>query len=185
MVSFLEPEKIIENLPLREDLTAADFGSGAGGFTIPLAKKLKKGFVYALDIQEEPLSALKGNAKLFGLNNIKTIKCDLEEPEGSTLPDNSLDLVLIANLLFQIDDPERVVKEAKRVVKPEGEIIIIDWKKDAPFGPEEKRVGFEDIERIARRLNLELKEQIEVGSYHWGAILKKPKEENQIKKTQI
>jgi len=186
MVYFLEPEKIIEDLDLQEDATVADFGAGAGGFTISLAKKLRKGgFVYALDIQEEPLSALLGSAKMFGLNNIKTIKCDLEEPEGSTLPDNSLDAVFIVNLLFEVDDPERIVKEAKRVVKPEGQIIIIDWKKDAPFGPEEKRIGPEEIQTIARHLNLEITKEIEAGAYHWGVVLRKRKEEIQIKRPQV
>jgi len=183
MVYFLEPEKIIENLDLREDATVADFGAGAGGFTIPLAKKLKRGgFVYALDFQEEALSALLGNAKLFGLNNIRAIKCDLEEPEGSTLPDNSLDAVFIINLLFEVDDPERIVKEAKRVVKPEGQIIIIDWKKDAPFGPEEKRIGPEEIQTIARHLNLEITKEIEAGAYHWGVVLRRRKEANNVKR---
>ncbi len=186
MVYFFEPEKIIEGLNLREDATVADFGAGAGGFTIPLAKKLKRGgFVYALDFQEEALSALLGNAKLFGLNNIKAIKCDLEEPEGSTLPDNSLDAVFIINLLFEVDDPERIVKEAKRVVKPEGQIIIIDWKKDAPFGPEEKRIGPEEIQSIARHLNLEIEREIDAGAYHWGVVLRKKKEKIQIKRPQV
>ncbi|MCD5396424.1 MAG: class I SAM-dependent methyltransferase [Candidatus Pacebacteria bacterium] len=182
MVYFLEPEKIIEDLNLREDATVADFGCGSGGFTIPLAKKLKRGgFIYALDIQQEALSALLGNAKLFGLNNIRAIKCDIEEPEGSTLPDNSLDAVFIVNLLFEVDDPERVVKEAKRVAKPDGKIIVIDWKKDASFGPEEKRVGREEIETIARHLDLEIEKEIDAGTYHWGVVLRKKKETNQIK----
>jgi ubiquinone/menaquinone biosynthesis C-methylase UbiE len=173
MISFLEPEKLIENLSLEEHWTAADFGSGAGGFTIPLAKKLKKGRVYALDIQEEPLSALVGNAKLFGLNNIKTIQCDLEEPKGSTLPDNSLDLVLMVNLLFQVESKTGILKEAKRVLRPGGKIIIIDWKEDAPFGPSEERITKDEVKKIARRLELKVKKEIDAGSYHWGIILEK------------
>ena len=113
MVYFFEPEKIIENLDLQEDFTVADFGAGAGGFTIPLAKKLKRGgFVYALDIQEDLLSALLGNARIFGLNNIRTIKCDLEEPEGSTLPENSLEdgMLIIKGKRKRPQDTDKIKK---------------------------------------------------------------------------
>ena len=45
-------------------MIAADFGCGSGGWAIPLAKKLEEGKVYAIDILEEPLSALRARAKL-------------------------------------------------------------------------------------------------------------------------
>ena len=131
MVKFLEPESIIEQLVLRPDYHGAEFGCGAGGFVIPLAKKLGKGVVYGLDIQEEPLSALVGRAREFGVSNIRTVECDLEEPKGSELPDNSLDIVIVSNILFQSDEQEAMLKEAKRLVKPKSNIVIIDWRPDA------------------------------------------------------
>lgn len=139
MVSFLEPEKIVNQIPVQESFLAADFGSGAGGFTIPLAKKIRKGLVYAFDVQNEPLSALKGNASLYGLSNIKTALCDLEEPEATGIPPDSLDLVIIINVLFQLDHEDAAIKEAARIIKPGGMIVIVDWKKDVPFGPDIKK----------------------------------------------
>jgi len=173
MVSFLEPEKIIKQIPLQEGFLAADFGSGAGGFTIPLAKKIFKGLVYAFDIQEEPLSALRGNAHNQGVSNIKTGKCDLEDPDATGIPDNSLDAVLIVNILFQIEHDDAVIKEAARITKPGGMIIIVDWKKDVPFGPDTKRISLDEVRDIARRLDLKLKQEIDAGTYHWGAIFEK------------
>ena len=52
---------------------AADFGSGSGGWVIPLAKILTKGKVWAIDVQDEMLSALKGRAdaeKIFKYTGI-------------------------------------------------------------------------------------------------------------------
>ncbi|MDP2909842.1 MAG: class I SAM-dependent methyltransferase, partial [bacterium] len=57
---FLNPKTVLEQLNLKADMAAAEFGCGSGGFTIPLAKKLDEGIIYAIDIQAEPLSALKG-----------------------------------------------------------------------------------------------------------------------------
>lgn len=173
MVTFLDPEEIIKQLSLRQDLAAAEFGCGPGGFAIALARKLRQGIVYALDIQEEPLSALLGRAKAQGIMNIKTIRCDLEEPRGSTLQDNLLDLVLVANILFQAEEKEAMLKEAKRIIRPKGRMVVIDWKPDSPFGPEEGRVSFEEIYKIVKRLEMKLVEELDAGTYHWAAIFEK------------
>ncbi|MBU3964447.1 class I SAM-dependent methyltransferase [Patescibacteria group bacterium] len=173
MVSFLEPEKIIEQIPLSQDWQTAEFGCGPGGFAIALARRVPKGMVYALDIQEEPLSALIGRAKGVGLSNIKTIQCDLEEPKGSTLKDESMDLVLIANALFQIEDKDAFLKEAKRVLKRNGNLVIIDWNPDSPFGPEENRVSLEQAHKIVKFMDIKLVKELETGTYHWGAIFVK------------
>jgi ubiquinone/menaquinone biosynthesis C-methylase UbiE len=174
MVTFLEPEKIIKQIDLKQDWYAAEFGCGTGAFTIALAKTLLKGMVYALDIQEEPLSALAGRARVEGLSNIKMIQCDIEEPKGSTLKDDSLDLVLVTNILFQSDSKEAILKEARRIVKPERKVVIVDWKTDSPFGPEQGRVSLEEAQQImVTKLDMKLVKEIDAGTYHWGAIFVK------------
>ena len=175
MVTFLEPEKIIGQIDLKPDFYAAEFGCGPGGFTTALAKALPKGMVYGLDIQEEPLSALVGRARAEGLPNIKTIQCDLEEPKGSTLKDESLDLVLVTNVLFQSEEKEAMLREAKRIAKPKGKIVIVDWKPDSPFGPERGRVSLEEIQQLLlTKLDMKIVKEIDAGTYHWAAIFSKP-----------
>ncbi len=174
MVSFLNPEKFIDKLNLQNDFIAAEFGCGPGGFALVLAKKLDKGVVYGLDIQEEPISALWGRAKNQGLSNIKTIKCNLEEPQGSTLQDNFLDLVVVSNVLFQTEEKEAMLKEAKRILKPKGKLLAVEWRPEAPFGPQEGRTSFEEIQKIMRLLEMELVEKIPAGTYHWAALFEKP-----------
>ncbi|PIS34449.1 MAG: hypothetical protein COT37_02430 [Parcubacteria group bacterium CG08_land_8_20_14_0_20_43_9] len=173
MVSFLEPEKIVEQIPMSQDWHTAEFGCGPGGFAIALARRVPKGMVYALDIQEEPLSALRGRAKAMGLPNIKTIQGDLEEPKGSTLKDESLDLVMIANTLFQIEDKDAFFKEAKRALKREGNLVVIDWNPDSPFGPEEKRISLEEAHQMVKFMGFKLIKELDAGTYHWAAIFVK------------
>mgnify|MGYP001611054209 FL=1 len=55
MNNFLNPTEILRQLELKKDMVACDFGSGSGGWAIPLAKILEEGRVYAIDILEEPL----------------------------------------------------------------------------------------------------------------------------------
>jgi ubiquinone/menaquinone biosynthesis C-methylase UbiE len=173
MEEFLKPEEVLNNLKIKKDLLAVEFGCGAGGFAIALAKRLEEGEVFAIDIQEAPLSALKSRAELAGVKNIKTLLSDLEREKGSTLPDNYLDLVLIPNLLFQVKEKTAIIKEAKRILKEGGEILIVDWLPEASLGPAEGRVSSKEIKKIGENLGLKLKKEFLAGKYHWGLIFEK------------
>jgi ubiquinone/menaquinone biosynthesis C-methylase UbiE len=169
--SFLNPEKILRELKLKKSMTAVDFGSGSGGWAIPLARKLEKGKVYAIDILEEPLSALRSKTQVEKIFNIETIRSDAEET--SKILKESCDLVLMTNLLFEVEDKEKVLKEGKRVLKKRGKILVVDWKEDSPFGPQEDRVSPEEVKKLAKKLNLKIEKEFTAGLYHWGLILLK------------
>ncbi len=170
---MFDPEEVLNNLDLRSNMTAAEFGCGGGGFAIPLAKRLKQGKVYGLDIQEEKLSALKNKATLENISNIQTIVCDLEKEKGSTLKGGSLDLVLIPNVLFQAEDKTAIIKEAKRVLKEAGEILVVDWKKESSLGPKQGRVSKEEVQKITKEIGLKLKKEFSPGDYHYGLVFRK------------
>lgn len=169
---FLDPREILEQLDLKANMLAAEFGSGSGGFTIHLAKKMPGGLVWAIDILEAPLSALKSRLQLEGIKNIKIVRGDLEKPKGSTIPSSSLDLVVIPNVLFQADDKPAIIKEADRVLKDRGILVIIDWTKEADQGPEE-RVSPDEVKKIAKDLELKFKKEINAGEYHYGLVFEK------------
>lgn len=171
---FLKPEEILKQLDLREDMIAADFGSGSGGWALPLAQILKEGKIYAIDILEEPLSALKSRAEILKIFNIAVIRSDIETKNGSKLKDNHLDLVLITNLLFEAEDKKEVLAEGKRVLKKGGKILVVDWKKDATLGPKAGRVSAQEVKEIAEDLNLKLEKELDAGNYHYGLLFEKP-----------
>lgn len=170
MEGFLNPSEVLKQLELRKDMVAADFGSGSGGWVMPLAKELAKGKVYAIDILEEPLSVLGAKIKTAKISNAKTIRADVES--DSNLSGNSCDVVLMTNLLFEVEDMKKVLKEGKRVLKEGGKILVVDWKKGAPFGPKENVLP-EDVKKIAEEIGLKLEKEFEAGIYHWGLIFEK------------
>ena len=173
MPGFLNPSEVLKQLKLRKDMIACDFGCGSGGWVIPLAKILEEGKIYGIDILEEPLSALKGRAKLEKIFNIETIQSNVEAKNGSRLTDNSCDLVLMTNLLFECDDKKIVLEEGKRVLKPGGKILVVDWIKDNPLTPEIEWVDFSQIKKIAKDLDLKLEKEFKAGLYHYGLIFSK------------
>jgi len=170
MNGFLNPSEVLKQVELQKSMIAVDFGCGSGGWVMPLAKKLEDGKVFAIDILEEPLSALRSRIKLEKILNIEPIKADVEKT--SRLTSESCDLVLMSNLLFQVEDIKKVLEEGKRVLKKGGKILVIDWKKDTTLGPKEK-ISSEKIKEIAGELDLKLEKEFEAGPYHWGLILVK------------
>jgi len=170
---FLNPEEVLDQLELKSDMTAVEFGCGSAGFTIPLAKRLDEGLVYAIDIQKEPLSALKGRIQLENIVNVRIIRGDVEKPEGSTLGPGSVDLVLIVNVLFQAANKNAIIAEVERVLKQGGKLLIVDWKPKVSKGPEQGRVSADDVKKTAEERGLKLEEQFEAGRYHYGLIFNK------------
>jgi ubiquinone/menaquinone biosynthesis C-methylase UbiE len=170
MNTFLNPPKVLEKLNLQKNLVAADFGSGSGGWAIPLAKILEEGKVYAIDILTEPLSALSSKIKAQKLFNIEIVRGDVEK--GTRLLRESCDLVLMTNLLFECEEKEKVFEEAKRVLRKNGKILVVDWKEKSPFGPE-KKVSPEEVKKIALKLGFKLEMQFEAGPQHYGLLFSK------------
>ena len=173
MPDFLKVDEVLSNLNLTEGMMACEFGCGSAVFTISLAKKLSKGRVYALDVQEEKLSALKGKLSIEKINNVFTILCDLETPKGSTLQDNSLDMVLIPNMLFQAENKYAIIQEGKRILKSGGQLLIIDWLKKVAFGPKDNMVSPNEIKKIADDLELTFKKEFAAGDYHYALLFTK------------
>ena len=97
---FLKPEQILSQLGVRDQMEVADFGSGHGYFSIPLAKMIPGGKVYAIDVVKETLEAVKSKSELEKIKNIKTTHANLETLGSSGLNDQSMDLVLLRNILF-------------------------------------------------------------------------------------
>ncbi len=173
MEGFLDPQEVLKELKLKKGLTAADFGSGSGGWVMPLAKILEEGKVYAIDILEEPLSALKAKLNSEKIFNVEAIQADVETEKGTRLSESSCDLVLMTNLLFECEDKKAVFQEAKRVLKPGGRILVVDWQKDNPFTKKIEKVSFGEIKKIAKALNLKLEKEFPAGTYHYALILVK------------
>ena len=127
-MQFSNPQQNILQLGLREGLRVGDLGAGTGHYALAAASIVGgSGRVYAVDIQEDVLKTLRTEAAQRGLSNIETIWGDFEKPGGTKLRDHSLDVVILSNTLFQLDHKEGALGEIKRILKPGGKLLVIDW----------------------------------------------------------
>ena len=169
-MEFLDPNKVIEELDLQEEMVVADFGCGSGGWVIPLAKKIEKAKIYAIDILEEPLSVLKAQIQNQKLFNIEVIRANVESKRNLSIEDKSCDLILMTNLLFQCEDKKLVLKQGKRILKSNGEILIVDWKDGVGLGPEQGKISADEVKKIAQEIDLKMKKEINAGKYHYALV---------------
>ncbi len=172
---FLHPERIIDQIDLKQGMKIADFGCGSGYFTIPLAQKVgASGRVAAIDIQTAPLEAVRSLARVHNLGNIDLIRGNLEVNRASGLDENSQDMVFLANILFQSQKKSDIIREAKRVLKEGGYLIIIDWKADIALGPKEGyRLSAVQAQSLAEKDGFRFLKKIDAGNFHWGIVLTK------------
>lgn len=171
---FINPENILKEAGLKRGAWVADFGCGAGAWTIPAAIMVGNcGKVYALDILNHMLEITGSKAQRLGLKNIKLIRTDLERFPLQEIKSASCDLVIISNILFQLKNKKNFLKNAKRVIKKSGHLLIIDWQKHSLFGPDPKlRVPLEVVEKMLRKLSLVLDKKLEAGRFHYAALFK-------------
>lgn len=173
---FLDPDKILNQLNVQEEMTIADFGCGTGYFTFPTAKMVGEGgIVYAVDIQKGMLSAIESKMGLLGIRNVKSVWANLEVLGSTKIEKESCDIVLLVKILFQSKEHKEIFEEAKRVLKPNGMLLILDWKKtEAPMGPEIiLRVAKDQARREAEEVGFKLAREIETDPYHYGLVFSK------------
>lgn len=172
---FLNPETILEQIDIRGNMKVADFGCGHGYFSIPLAKVVGQGRVYALDVMDKALESVTSKAKLEDVSNIETIRCNLEIPDGSKLKESSMDLIFLVNILFQSQKKPEILKEAKRVLKPSGQLVIIDWIVGSSLAPKEGwLISKEQAQSLAEAEGFGFDRELEMDHQHYGLMFKSP-----------
>jgi ubiquinone/menaquinone biosynthesis C-methylase UbiE len=133
--TFFDPEEVLRKLGLTGVARhAVDFGCGYGTFTIPAAR-IVKGTVFAIDIDPAMVAATRAKAASAGLHNVVAYVKDFVA-EGSGLPDQHADYVMLFNILHA-EDPLTILREAWRITAVGGILAVTHWNYDpgTPRGP--------------------------------------------------
>jgi ubiquinone/menaquinone biosynthesis C-methylase UbiE len=103
---------------------------------------------------------------------IEPIWGDIEKLGGTGLRDHSMDTVILANTLFQIEDKEGLVAEIKRIIKPGGKILIVDWSGSfGGLGPAPDAVVSErDAEKLFTDASFHKLETFRGGPHHYALL---------------
>ncbi|MCP8308611.1 MAG: arsenite methyltransferase [archaeon] len=125
---------------LKEGERVLDLGAGAGIDVFLAANKVgKNGYVIGVDMTEEMVKRANDTAKKYGYKNVEF---KLGEIENLPIEDNSID-VIISNCVINLSpDKLRTYKEAYRVLKPSGRILISDLITEGKL-PQDIRKNFD------------------------------------------
>lgn len=117
--------KLLRNMDIAADDTIADIGAGSGYHVFKMAPKASKGIVYAVDIQEEMLTAMRSKKEETGISNIKLTK---GSEKSVNLPENSVDKVLMVDVYHEFNYPVEMIASIKKALRPDGKIYLIEYR---------------------------------------------------------
>lgn len=175
--ALFDINNILSKMGIDERQRVAELGCGNFGFFVfPLARLVgRQGKVYAVDILKPTLEEIKKEAKKNNFPQIITVWSNLEIFKAATIETSSLDSALLINVLHQSEKKIEIMREAIRLLKRGGKLLIVEWKNtDLPLGPPpDKRVKLESLRSAIPKIGLSITEEFEAGPYHYGLVLTK------------
>jgi len=130
--------------------TWADFGSGAGAFTLALAELIgSAGVIYSVDQDKGSLAEQeRAMRQRFPKNTVHYLGADFTR--ALTLP--PLDGLVLANSLHFQRDQERVLKQVQTYLKPGGRLLLVEYNVDSGNVWVPHPLSFETWQGLARRV---------------------------------
>ncbi|MFH1631902.1 MAG: methyltransferase domain-containing protein [bacterium] len=171
--SLLDPASILDAINIEPGMHVAEFGpSRTGHLVLPLAQAVAgEGCVYAVDLVPAVLSMVGSRAGLHGYSNVMPVRGDFERCGGVGIDEGTLDYAFVVNNMWCLRQPGEMVKELRRLLKPTGRVIMVDWSKSSrhPLAPEQ-RIDPPLAEALFRRHKCFMVDEFSPGDHHWGLI---------------
>ncbi len=168
--TWQDPETIFSAIGLSAGMTFVDIGCGEGYFALPAARRVgPEGKVFAADINADAIVALREQAANEGHRNLSA---EVKTAEEAVFCEGCADIVFFGIDLHDFADPEQVILNAKKMLKPSGRLIDLDWK-DEPmaFGPpQEIRLSVEKARSMIEAAGFRVLSVQDAGPYHYLII---------------
>lgn len=171
---FSTPSICLSQFNIEPGMIVADFGCGAGAYTLEIANRVTStGKVFAVDVQKGLVDKLASECKEKGLTQVSLLWDDMDDVNGIALQDSSVDRIVVANTLFQLDDIQKFATEVKRILKPKGQALIIDWAESfGGIGPSPQHVITQSrAQDIFEKVGLFTVKSVTAGDHHYGFVV--------------
>ncbi len=167
---FSDPAFNLSKLGLTDGMKVVDLGAGSGFYTLEAARRVgASGRVYAVEVIKELLERIRSTGKTQGLMNIEVIWGNAEKIGGTKLKENFVDRVIASNILFQIEKPDEFALEIKRILKPGGKLLVVDWSDISPLGPKNPFSAVKS-QALFEKSGFKLEQNFGAGDHHYGLV---------------
>ena len=144
--AYQKPHEVLSALGLKPGEVIADIGAGSGYFTFRLSHFVgEKGKIYAVDVSPDMILYINRRMRDLKVNNVISI---LADPDDPLLPDRSVNRFFFSDSWHHIENHAKYLSLMKRMLRPGGEVVMIDFKKkkEITVGPPlEMRIAREDV----------------------------------------
>jgi SAM-dependent methyltransferase len=145
--AWQKPDDVLDALHLEQAARVADLGAGTGYFSVRIAKRVPEGKVFAIDVEPDMVRYLRERAQREQLGVLVPV---LASAEAANLPE-PVDLILVVDTYHHIDHRIAYFFKLRGLLRPNGRLVIVDFKADTPNGPPpEHRIS---PERVTAELN--------------------------------
>lgn len=178
-MQFASPTSIVDQFALLPTMHIADIGTGSGAYALAVHEHLgANGRIYACDVQRSLVERLRSEAKEKNMLNLSCIWSDAEAKNGTKLAEQSLDGVIVANILFSIENKKAFLTEITRVLKPTGKVYFVEWAdSEEPFGPKNDRlITPEKAITLFADFGFTKERELRAGTHHYGMVFIKNKD---------
>jgi len=170
---FSDPTVNLSKLGLTIGMKVVDLGAGSGFYSLESARRVGPGGrVYAIDVQKDILERIRTAGMTQGLRNIEVIWANAEKIGGTKLRESIADRVIASNILFQIEKPEEFALEIKRLLKPNGKVMVIDWNAGSSMSPKTVFPSAKAV-MLFEKSGFKLEQSFVAGDHHYGLIFAK------------
>ena len=171
--TFENPKEILLKAGLKKGDTLLDIGTGTGYLAIS-ALEITGAVAYALDSHKASVDSLNNEIAVKGIKNLKPVHADAVK--SIPLPADEIDVCLMSNVVHGFvanAEIDKVLRNINSVLKENGRIIILDFKKiDTSFGPPLSiRLSADEVENILSPYGYVLKNTFDIGTAHYGLVL--------------
>jgi ubiquinone/menaquinone biosynthesis C-methylase UbiE len=116
---------LVENMNLKPTDVVVDLGAGTGYFSFPMARRLTRGKLLAVDIQPEMLTLIQQGKEQLNIDNIQTI---LATETQANIPIGSADVVLLVDAYHEFSHPWEVMESVVKGLKSGGRIVLVEYR---------------------------------------------------------
>lgn len=172
---FLNPKKIIPHLHIVPHMEVALFEVRNHFFALPILSLLQKtGKMYCVGSNENLLQKVFNEIKHIG-GSLHVLKGHIEKKKGVPLKDGSLDLVILDNVFFSLENHKESVSEIERLLKRGGRVLVIDWLGTfGGIGPHHTHhIPKAKVSEYFSEIGSRLFNEIDAGDFHFALLFRK------------